>query len=313
MNRPIILTLLTLLPLLAKGQGEPWAQLPSSAGGREGSPRVGLVLGGGGALGAAHIGVLQTLENAGIRIDYIAGTSIGAVVGGLYATGYKASQLDSLFRSQDWLDLLTDRDSRFSEELYSVHDGMIYIMGIPIMRIKGKGELPTFDLTRLGALRGDSISSRLAQLTHLPDSIGFDALPIPFRCVSFDLLSMEEVVHRSGNLPEALRASMSLPGIFKPVRTDTQLLVDGGVSDNLPIEVVRQMGADIVIAVDLSEKNRQSGAPCDADLCLRPRLDGYDIASFGPKQISHMIRLGRVEALAHMAEIQTLKRRVEGK
>lgn len=267
-------------------------------------PRVGLVLGGGGALGAAHVGVLKALESADIPIDCIAGTSIGAVVGGLYASGWTAQQLDSLFCSQEWLDLLTDRDSRYSEQLYNIDaDGMLYIMGIPIMRLKGKDKAFTFDLTRLGALRGDSISARLDQLTGHRGSIDFDRLPVPFRCVSFDVLTLSEVVHRQGSLPDAMRASMSLPGVFKPMKTDTQLLIDGGVADNLPVDVVREMGADVVIAVDLSRKNLGQGNG-DADICLRPNLKEFDIASFGRRQVHQMIRIGYVETLARLSQLK---------
>ncbi len=267
-------------------------------------PRVGLVLGGGGALGAAHVGVLKVLESADIPIDCIAGTSIGAVVGGLYASGWTAQQLDSLFCSQEWLDLLTDRDSRYSEQLYNIDaDGMLYIMGIPIMRLKGKDKAITFDLTRLGALRGDSISARLDQLTGHRGSIDFDRLPVPFRCVSFDVLTLSEVVHRQGSLPDAMRASMSLPGVFKPMKTDTQLLIDGGVADNLPVDVVREMGADVVIAVDLSRKNLGQGNG-DADICLRPNLKEFDIASFGRRQVRQMIRIGYVETLARLSQLK---------
>ncbi|MBQ3781783.1 MAG: patatin-like phospholipase family protein [Bacteroidaceae bacterium] len=267
-------------------------------------PRVGLVLGGGGALGAAHVGVLKALESADIPIDCIAGTSIGAVVGGLYASGWTAQQLDSLFCSQEWLDLLTDRDSRYSEQLYNIDaDGMLYIMGIPIMRLKGKDKAITFDLTRLGALRGDSISARLDQLTGHRGSIDFDRLPVPFRCVSFDVLTLSEVVHRQGSLPDAMRASMSLPGVFKPMKTDTQLLIDGGVADNLPVDVVREMGADVVIAVDLSRKNLGQGNG-DADICLRPNLKEFDIASFGRRQVRQMIRIGYVETLARLSQLK---------
>lgn len=267
-------------------------------------PRVGLVLGGGGALGAAHVGVLKALESADIPIDYIAGTSIGAVVGGLYASGWTAQQLDSLFNSQEWLDLLTDRDSRFSEQLYNIDDdGMLYIMGIPIMRLKSKDKTITFDITKLGALRGDSIGARLDHLTGHRGSIDFDSLPIPFRCVSFDVLTMSEVVHREGRLPDAMRASMSLPGVFKPMKTDTQLLIDGGVSNNLPVNVVRDMGADIVIAVDLSRKNLGQGNG-DADYCLRPNLKEFDIASFGRRQVRQMIRIGYVETLARLSQLK---------
>lgn len=302
----------TLLLLLSSATCGCLAQSQTDGNFVQGRPRIGLVLGGGGALGAAHIGVLTVLEANGVPIDCIAGTSIGAVVGGLYATGLRASQIDSLFRAQDWLDLLTDRSSRYGSELYSIGDnGMLYIMGIPVMRLRGKGELPVFDITRLGALRGDSISARLEQLTALPDSVSFDALPIPFRCISFDVLTMQKVVHTSGNLPRAIRASMSLPGIFKPLKTDTQLLIDGGVADNLPIQAVRDMGADIVIAVDLSRKHLNDGNG-EADLCLRPNLYDFDIASFSRKSINQMIRLGRIEALAHLAEILALKERRSG-
>ena len=269
-------------------------------------PRVGLVLGGGGALGAAHVGVLKALESADIPIDYIAGTSIGAVVGGLYASGWTAQQLESLFDSQEWLDLLTDRDSRYSEQLYNIDDdGMLYIMGIPIMRLKSKDKTFSFDITKLGALRGDSISARLDQLTGHRGNIDFDTLPIPFRCVSFDILTMSEVVHHDGSLSDAMRASMSLPGVFKPMKTSSQLLIDGGVANNLPINVVRDMGADIVIAVDLSRKNLGQGNG-DADYCLRPNLKEFDIASFGHKQVARMIRIGYIETLARLNQLKKI-------
>ena len=208
--------------------------------------KVGLVLGGGGAKGAAEIGVLKVLEEADIPIDYIAGTSIGAIVGGLYAIGYNAAELDSLYRNQDWLFLLSDQVKRKSESFLSKDEREKYIIHVPLSEER-KVTLPS------GYVKGQNVVNLFSKLTvgyhHVDD---FSTLPIPFRCVAIDLVDGKEVVLSSGSLPMAMRASMSIPGVFAPVEWNGMMLVDGGALNNLPADVVKEMGADIIICVDLS-------------------------------------------------------------
>lgn len=188
--------------------------------------KVALVLGGGGAKGAAEVGVLKVLEEADIPIDYIVGTSIGAIVGGLYSIGYKAYELDSLFRRQDWLFLLRDQVKRKDKAFPSKEEKDIYALHIPFS-IKKKTPLPT------GYVMGQNATNLFSNLTigyHQVDS--FTKLPIPFTCVAVDIVTGKEVELSSGSLPMAMRASMSIPGVFAPVEWDKMLLVDGGVLNN---------------------------------------------------------------------------------
>lgn len=161
--------------------------------------KVGLVLGGGGAKGAAEIGVLKYIEEAGVHIDYIVGTSIGSIIGGLYSVGYRSQQLDSLFVNTDW-------ENIFSESIAGTQQ----------------------------------ISNVFSDLLNLPDSVDFNSLPIPYRCVATDIINTEEVILQRGNLARAMRASMSIPGAFKPVKWEGKLLVDGGMLNNLPVDIAKK-------------------------------------------------------------------------
>lgn len=260
-------------------------------------PKVGLVLGGGGAKGAAEVGALKVIEATGIPIDYIAGTSIGSIIGGLYACGYRSADLDSLFRNQDWM-------KTFGDDI----------------------------------LKGDDIESLFKNLTRLPDSIDFDRLPIPFRCVAVDLKGDSVVVMHDGSLTLAMRASMSIPGAFKPVKVDGKVLVDGGMKNNLPVDVVKAMGADYVIAVDLTQNKRKLkrdkkltntkglGSIVNylvsrpdlvtyynnvkmVDVYINPKLK-YSAAKFKPKAIAEMIDNGYDAADAKRSELLKLKKKV---
>ena len=212
-----------------------------------GRPKIGLVLSGGGARGVAHIGVLKALEQLHVPVDYIAGTSMGAVVGGLYASGMSPDAMEHWFDDADWRYLLSDsppRETRsFREKQRSRRLNQNLEIGISR---SGDVQLP------VGFISGQKLLVNLRELT-LPvrDIHDFDRLPIPFRAIATDLQTGEKVVLRSGNLPDAMRASMAVPGIFTPYEMDGHSLVDGGLSSNLPIETVRAMGADIVIAVDV--------------------------------------------------------------
>lgn len=207
-------------------------------------PRVGLVLSGGGAKGFAHIGVLKVLEEAGIRPDYITGTSMGSIIGGLYAIGYSAAELDSIARGLDWGQLLSDRVllsdvipeekldyQRFQVELDITEEGL---------------QVPA------GFIGGHSISETFSRLSARVAGIdSFDDYPIPFKAVAADLVTGNQVVLDQGSFAAALRASMSIPSVFAPVVLDSMLLIDGGVLNNFPVHLCQRMGADIVIGVNV--------------------------------------------------------------
>lgn len=208
-------------------------------------PKIGVALSGGGAKGLAHIGVLKVLEETGIPIHYITGTSMGSVVGALYAIGYRADELEKLALNTDWADLMTDEISRrYVAMEEKIWDGR-YIGSFPI---SSRGvQLPS------GLISGQKISNFLSRLTwsvhHIDD---FKQLPIPFTCIAADIITGKAVPIDSGFLPDAIRASMAIPTIFTPVKLHDHLLVDGGLVRNLPAEDVKRMGADIVIGVDVS-------------------------------------------------------------
>lgn len=206
--------------------------------------RVGLVLSGGGAKGMAHIGVLKVLEREGIRPDYITGTSMGALVGGLYAAGYSAAEIEHIVVSQNWNDLLSDRLPRRSLSIEEkIYDGR-YVAAFPIRGWR-------LALPR-GVVAGQNVSVLLAALTeHVHRVSDFSRLPIPFRCIATDVETGKMVVLDSGFLPEAMRASMSIPSAFAPVDVGGRLLVDGGITMNLPAGELKKMGADIIIGVDV--------------------------------------------------------------
>ena len=201
-----------------------------------GRPKVGLVLGGGGAKGAAEVGVLKVIEEAGIHIDYIAGTSIGSIVGGLYAAGYSAAELDTMFRTQEWLSLLTDRRSDIGGEPYQVKDGVTYIFGFPVYDRNDNGDT---GIGGFGMMRGTRIEQLIDSMVSYRGCASFESLPTPFRCVAADFRQAQEVVLGEGILAKAIRASMAIPGVFKPVSWNGTWLVDGGMLNNLPVDVVR--------------------------------------------------------------------------
>ncbi|MBR6937701.1 MAG: patatin-like phospholipase family protein [Prevotella sp.] len=256
-------------------------------------PKVGLVLGGGGAKGAAEIGVLKYIEEAGVHIDYIVGTSIGSIIGGLYSVGYRSQQLDSLFVNTDW-------ENIFSESIAGTQQ----------------------------------ISNVFSDLLNLPDSVDFDSLPIPYRCVATDIINTEEVILQRGNLARAMRASMSIPGAFKPVKWEGKLLVDGGMLNNLPVDIAKKMGADIIIAIDLAQRKHENrdfslkeeysiGGVLDwlisrpdwkkhnenrqlADIYINPNLKDYDAASFSRDDIRQMILIGEEAGKKALKELRKL-------
>src|SRR5688572_9749717 len=265
-------------------------------------PRIGLVLSGGGARGLAHVGVLQALEELRIPVDAIAGTSMGAVVGGLYASGMTASEIDELMRGLDWNAAFRDRPARDTLNFRRKQDDREFLVRFPLGIQSGSFRVPR------GLIQGQRLTQTL-RLETLPVAAveDFDELPTPFRAVAADLETGARVVLASGDLTSALRASRSAPGVFAPLEINGRLLVDGGIVENLPVDVVKAMGVDIVIAVDvgfqpvgrkeltsalavsnqaitimmLRETGRQRSLLTANDLLIAPDLEGVQSTDFG--------------------------------
>jgi NTE family protein len=251
MRGSIVVCLLALLfsnPCAAQEQPTPAQEtkpVPESKLPSKTRPTIGVALEGGGALGEAHVGVLKWFEEHHIPIDYLAGTSMGGLVGGLYATGKTSEQLVTILKTADW-NLLLGGDSPYSDLSFRRKEDARDIPNSITIGLKNGAALPP------GLNSGHQVNLLIDRET-LPYSTinSFDDLPIPFRCVSTELISGNPYVFRNGSISEAMRATMSIPGVFAPVRRGNQIFVDGGLVDNLPTDVVRKMGADIVIAVHL--------------------------------------------------------------
>lgn len=293
MRRLLFCLLLGLLPLFVHASDAP-------------RPKVGLVLSGGAARGLAHIGVLKALEEQGIKIDAIAGTSMGAVVGGLYASGYKIDELEKLALNIDWQAALSDAPPREDVPFRRKQDDRDFLVKQKLsFRDDGSLGLP------LGVIQGQNLALLLESLlAHTSDTRDFDKLPIPFRAVATDIANGEKVVFRKGHLPQVIRASMSIPAVFAPVELDGRLLVDGGMTDNIPLDVAREMGVDVAIVVDIgtplrnrkqlttvvdvlnqsitlmtrSNSEEQLAALKSSDVLIQPALAAYGVTDFGKAQ-----------------------------
>lgn len=285
-------------------------------------PRIGVVLGGGGARGAAHIGVLKELERLHVPIDAIAGTSMGAIVGGLYATGINAEELEKLVSSLDWSAALSDQPSREDLSFRRKQDEREFPINLEL-GVRG-GDL----LLPKGVIQGQKLDLLLRELTlHASQVRNFDDLPIPFRAIAADIVTGEAVVIDSGDLTRSIRASMSVPAVFAPADIDGRLLVDGGAVGNLPIDVMKRMGVDIIIAVDVEfplykpeeltsvltiseqmltimirkETLRQIDTMSDSDVLIRPELGTYASTNFD--DIVDTIEPGRDAVMAEVSQL----------
>ena len=220
------------------------AAAPAQEGGR---PRVGLVLSGGSAHGLAHVGVLKVLEELRVPVDVVAGTSMGSIVGGFYAAGMSPAEMERLVRTIDWEDVLDDRTTRDRLSFRRKQDDLLNYFDLEMGLTRRGIAFPS------GLIAGQKLGFLLKSLTLGTVGIAsFDDLPVPFRCVATDIATGEKVVLSDGSLADAIRASMSIPGVFSPVPRGAQLLVDGGLVENLPVSEALAMGADVVIAVDVS-------------------------------------------------------------
>lgn len=209
-------------------------------------PKIALVLGGGGARGAAHIGVLKVLEELYIPVDYVVGTSMGAIVGGLYASGMSPQEIDCQMRAMNWDDLFHDAPDREDRTFRRKREDDYYTVKYKPGLNNGEFNLP------LAIIRGQKLDLELSRLTiPIFDIKNYDKLPIPYRAVATDAETGREVVMSSGDLPRSIRASMAVPAVFDPVEIDGKMLIDGGISNNVPINVAKAMGADVVIVVDV--------------------------------------------------------------
>ena len=288
-------------------------------------PRIGLVLGGGGARGAAHIGVLKELERYRVPVDAVAGTSMGAIVGGLYASGLSVTELEELVSSLDWAAALSDDPPRKYLSFRRKQDDAQYPINLELGLREDELLLP------MGVIQGQKLDLLLRELTidvaHISD---FDDLPIPFRAIASDIEHGEAYVMGQGDLAQAIRASMSVPGVLAPARIDDRLLVDGGIVGNLPIDVMRSMGVDIIIAVDVEfpmysaeeldsvlavseqmltilihkETERQIATLTDQDVLIRPELGTFASSDFGG--ITAAIEPGVIAANAAAERLQQL-------
>jgi len=239
--------LLACLLLILSGPAAQSAERSETEKSGDDRPSIGLCLSGGGAKGLAHIGVLRQLEAMRIPIDYIGGTSMGALVGGLYAAGMSPDELEAMVTELDWWDLLVDMTPRRDLAYRRKEEQHRYVFDLEV-GIRGlKWQTPN------GLSSGQKLNNLLkAKTAHTAGLASFDALNIPFRAVACDVRTGETVVLAEGDLAQALRSSMAVPGAFTPVTIDDRLLVDGGLVNNMPVDVVSAMGAEIVIAVDVN-------------------------------------------------------------
>jgi len=285
--------------------------------------KVGLVLSGGGAKGFAHLGVLKVIEEAGVRIDFIGGTSTGAMVGALYASGYSAMQIDSIFKTIDFVKLVQDDLPRNAKTFFEKEEAEKYAITLPFDDFKVA--LPS------SISKGQNLYNLFSKLTsHVNDIHDFNELPIPFFCVATNIETGKETILNKGYLPRAVTASGALPTLFTPVRLGDSLYVDGGITNNYPVKVVRAMGADIIIGIDVQDtlKARESLKTAIAimnqignyktiedmvekrkqtDIYIHPDITDYSVVSFDDKL--KIIENGTKEAHRYFEELKALAAR----
>jgi len=275
---------------------------------------VGLVLAGGGAKGAAHIGVLKMLDSLNFPVDYIAGTSMGGLIGGFYATGYSGKEIETIIKGFDWDYLFNDKPNR--EDMHYIRkseDGLYQLS----FEIKNWKPVPP-----KGLIEGQKIMETFSVLTDPVSNIDdFDKLPTPFRCVAIDLITGKAVVLKNGYLPLALRSTMSIPSAFSPVEWGDSLLIDGGLLNNFPVDVAQDMGAEFILGVNVGApilKRDQLNDMMDvmnqafnlggyqkeqeniklADIVITPDITDFGTGDFASDKVEQIINMGDMAASA---------------
>jgi len=261
-------------------------------------PKIGLVLGGGGAKGAAHIGVLKVIEELKIPVDYIAGTSMGAVVGALYASGLSAEELEHVLMSIDWKDVFSGEPDRRDIDYRRKREDYEILTGLSLGIKDGKIVMPR------GLVKDQKVNVLFETLMlHTSGITDFDNLPIPYRAVAADLETGEMVILKSGRLADAARASMSVPGAFPPIELDGRLLIDGGIVRNLPVDIAREMGADIIICSDV-DKPLTSAKDLNTSISILNQMIGImmknnvreQVRTLGPQDVHINPELGKLDS-----------------
>ena len=331
MKKVYLLIATLLVSLVAQAQTNTTIQPPR--------PKVGVVLGGGGAKGASHIGVLKYIEEMGIPVDYVAGTSMGSIIGGLYAMGYEPDEMNRLIAEMQWNELIGNKIERIYLSKEMRERRSTSLLNIPF----GEGTLP--DQQSRGGLLSQLPSAYVSNSSLInlfndlcigyQEDMDFNDMPIPFACVATDLVTGKEVVLRKGNVPTAMRASMAIPGVFAPVQIDDYVLVDGGMVNNFPADVLREMGADIIIGVEVTNENKITAEDLKSlpqvmgrilingtsakrkenrELCtvrLVPDVTGFGMLSFTPDAIDTLVERGYKIAKEHHDELLAIKQLVD--
>ncbi|MCF0164227.1 MAG: patatin-like phospholipase family protein [Bacteroidales bacterium] len=298
-------------------------------------PKIGLVLSGGGAKGSAHIGVIRMIEEIGIPIDYVAGTSMGSIIGGLFALGYTSAEMDAIISEMDWPKYMKDEVNLSKLSFQQRQKKSSYLLDIPFKTGSHIDSVSLLNSIPGGIVSGNNLENLFNSLAlGYQGNIDFNDLPIPYACVGTDLVSGEAIVFRKGNLPLAIRSSMSIPGLFAPVYMDGMVLVDGGMLNNIPIDVCKEMGADIIIAVMvgaelkskpeklqsafgilgrllgvITSKNATKNIEM-SDIFIKPDLGGAGTLSFDKESIAMLIANGYKAAEKQRDTLQRLKNRL---
>ena len=305
-------------------------------------PKVGIVLGGGGAKGSAHIGVLKYIEEMGIPVDYVVGTSMGSIIGGLYALGYSPDEMQGLISNLDWSVYITNSIDRRNLSSAEKKRRSSYLFSVPFntgeLNKKTESQSSNSLLASLpeSFMNGSTLLNLFNSLcVGYQDSINFNDLPIPFACIATELTTGEEVIIRNGKFAEAIRASMAIPGVFDPITINGKQLIDGGLVNNFPADRCREMGADIIIGIEVAqglvtdpsklqslpqmlaqlkniavkghnEENRQL-----CDVYIQPNVSDYGMLSFNASAIDSLVNRGYRDAHAFHDQLQTIKNYID--
>ncbi|MBP5573701.1 MAG: patatin-like phospholipase family protein [Bacteroidales bacterium] len=301
--------------------------------------KVGVVLGGGGAKGASHIGVLKYLEELGIPVDYVAGTSMGSIIGGFYAMGYTPDELTQLISGINWSEYIGNKIDRtlMSEETRQRNSTLALQVPFNHESLFDKNPNASF-ISQLPSayVNNSSLINLFNDLcVGYQEEMDFNDLPIPFACVATDMITGKEVVLRSGSVPTSMRASMAIPGVFSPVQIDDKVLVDGGLVNNFPADVLREMGADIIIGIEVtstkditnedlkslpqvfarlvtnstSAKRKENREICNVHII--PDISGFGMLSFNPEAIETLVGRGYQKASEFHDQLLAIKQAVD--